>query len=104
MSTFTITGSPLRYKFWKKRMEKAQQMMLKYQNTVIDVTTVIVPTPSTMIIKFSVTNTGKKYELVMQGSYAPLYKKFQDGEAISPDKINAEVVIRAEFENAYEIN
>ena len=104
MSTFTITGSPFRHKIWSKILEKSQRMVRRYQDTTVDITTVVVPTPSTLIIKFSVTNTGKKYELVLQGTYAGLYKKYQDGEAINPSKINAEIVIRADFDNAYEIN
>lgn len=104
MSTFTITGSPFRYRVWSKILKKAQRKVRKYQDTTVDISTVVVPTPSTMIIKFAVTNTGKKYELVLQGSYAEQYKRAQDGEAINPDAINAEIVVRAEFDRAYEIN
>lgn len=104
MSTFTITGSPLRHKFWVSRLQKAQNMIKKYQDTIVDISSVVVPTPSSMIIKFSVTNTGKKYELVIQGSYADQYKKVQEGEAITPESINAESIIRNEFTSAYEIN
>lgn len=104
MATFTITGSPFRYRIWKSILNKAQLKIRKYENTVVNVTNIVVPTASTMIIKFTTTNNGNKYELINHGKFGELYKKQQDGEAITAQSINAELAIRHDFHRAYQIN
>lgn len=104
MSTFTIVRSPLKYRIWKRINEVSQKKLLKFQDLMIDVTNILVPTPSSMIIKFTVVNTGKRYELMLQGKYAEIYKETQDGEPIKPERVNAEIVIRSNMHCAFEIN
>ena len=104
MSTFVISGNTLRYRYWKSRLEKAKRMVNKYEDLTIDIVNIQTPTPSSMIIKFTIVNRKEKYELVLQGNYQELYKKSSTGAEISPEEINAEVIIRQKIGDAYHIN
>ena len=57
-----------------------------------------------MVIKFTTTNNGNKYELVTQGKYAPQYKKAADGEAITAEEVNAQAIIMNHLDDAFQIN
>ena len=105
MASFKITGHPWRYKLWQKRLEKAQIRVRQYEDTTIDITGVVLPTPSTMIIKFMNLNKKTKYELVIQGNYGELYKKkVEDNTTITPEDVNAEMIIRHSIDRAYSTN
>lgn len=105
MASFKITGSPFLYKIWQKRLEKATAKVRRYEDTTIDIASVLLPTPSTMIIKFVNLNKKVKYELVVQGNYGELYKKkVEENASITPEDVNAEMIIRQQIHNAYSIN
>ena len=58
-----------------------------------------------MIIKFVNLNKKLKYELVIQGNYSELYKrKTEDDSPISPEEVNAEMIIRQSIIRAYPTN
>lgn len=104
MTQFTIPGNPWLYKYWKKRLEKSQRMVKKYENTVVDIISITMPTASSMLIKFNTTNNGKKYELILQGRYHELYKKQQEGDSVKLEDIELEALIRLNLDSAYQIN
>lgn len=105
MASFRITGQPMLHRFWQKRLEKAQTKVRKYEDITIDVTGIVLPTPSTMIIKFVNLNKKVKYELVIQGNYSELYKrKVEEEVSITPEEVNAELIIRQQISQAYSTN
>lgn len=104
MTTFKIEGNSLKHKFWKRRLEAAQRRVRQYEDTIVDITTILVPTPSTMVIKFTTTNNGNKYELVIQGKYAKQYKEAAEGIEITAADINAQAIIVNRLDEAYQIN
>ena len=104
MTTFKMEGNTLLYKIWKRRLEKAKKKVKLYEDTVVDITTILVPTPSLMVLKFTTINNGNRYELVLQGSYAKQYKDAGEGIEISPISINAEGVIASRLDEAFQIN
>ena len=104
MTTFKMEGNQFLFSIWKRRLEKAQRMVKKYEDTVVDITTILIPTPSLMVIKFTTTNNGNKYELVIQGKYASLYKKAADGIEITADTVNARDIIINRLDEAFQIN
>lgn len=105
MASFKITGQPLLYRFWQWRLERAQRKARKYEDITIDISNVLLPTPSTMIIKFTNLNKNKKFELVLQGNYAEVFKKTRESEeGVTPDLVNAEAIIRQQISQAYIIN
>jgi len=104
MATFKIEGNSLKYKFWKRRLETAQRKVREYEDTVVDITTILVPTPSIMVIKFTTTNNGNKYELVIQGKYAKQYKEAVEGTEVTAADINAQAIIMNRLDEAFQIN
>lgn len=104
MSSFKIVNNPMKYKIWKWINKISAEKVKKYQDITIDVSNVILATPSTMIIKFTVVNTGKKYELANQGKFAELYRKQDEEGSIDINSINTELIIRDLIKGAYEIN
>jgi len=105
MASFKITGSPFLHRIWQKRLEKATTKVRRYEDITIDIASVLLPTPSTMIIKFVNLNKKVKYELVVQGNYGELYKKkVEENASITPEDVNAEMIIRQQIHNAYSIN
>lgn len=104
MASFKITGKPLLYKFWNWKLNRAQRKIKKYEDTSIDVSNVIMPTPSTLIIKFTNLNKNKKFELVIQGNYSKLYKETKDVDLMKVPDINVEEIIRSRISEAYIIN
>ena len=104
MASFKITGKPLLHKFWNWKLNRAQRKIKKYEDTSIDVSNVIMPTPSTLIIKFTNLNKNKKFELVIQGNYSKLYKETKDVDLMKVPDINVEEIIRSRISEAYIIN
>ena len=104
MTTFRMEGNQFLFSLWKRRLEKAQRMVKKYEDTVVDITTILVPTPSMMVIKFTTTNNGNKYELVIQGKYAKQYKETSEGLEVAPSSINAQAIIMNRLDEAFQIN
>ncbi len=104
MTTFRMEGNSLLYRIWKRRFDKAQVMIKRYEDTVVDISSVTFPTASLMVIKFTTTNNGNKYELVLQGKYAKQYKKSSEGIEVQPFEVNAESIIRTNLQEAYQIN
>ena len=104
MSTFTIEGNNLKYKFWKNRLKRAQRKVRQSEDTIVDISNIICPTPSLIVIKFTTTNNGNKYELVIQGKYGDLYKKASKGDTIVVEDINAQEIITNNLNEAFQIN
>ena len=42
MSTFKIEGNNLKYKYYKRVMEREQRKVRKYEDTVVDITNIII--------------------------------------------------------------
>jgi hypothetical protein len=104
MSTIKITGNPIRHRIWKYLLEKSQTSIKAHENTVIDITSVNMYTPSLIVIKFLISNTGKKYELIFQGKYSETYKKITTGGEALEDLLDTKMMVRTGWENAFEIN
>ena len=104
MTTFRMKGNTMLYRIWKRRLDKAQVMVKQYEDTVVDISSVSFPTASLMVIKFTTTNNGNKYELVLQGKYIKQYKKSSEGVEVLPSEVNAEGIIRTNLQEAYQIN
>ena len=104
MNTFTINGNKLLHRFWTKINSISQKRIRKYQDNVVDITAITFPTPFTMVIKFTIANTGNKFELIQQGPFQSLFRKVQDGEILVPEEHGIEHIIRSEFQNAYKVN
>lgn len=101
--TFTIKGNPRIYSIWKKINDISAKRLRKNGDLVIDVNSISLPTPSSLLIKFTKVNTGKKYELVFQGKYSEIYKKVSDGFEVSA-LVHAKQLISDNITKAFEIN
>ena len=101
--TFTIKGSPRAYSIWKKINDISAKKLKRNEDSVIDINTISLPTPSLLLIKFTTINTGKKYELVFQGKYSEIYKKISEGFEVS-ELVSAKELIKDNIKNAFEIN
>ena len=100
MEQFTIKGSSLPHRIYSNILAYAQNKVRRYEDKVVDVISVKLPSAFCMVIRFSILNKNEKYEIVLQGQFAAAYKQQEEGKAID---FNAEILIRENLKDAYKI-
>jgi hypothetical protein len=100
MEQFTLQGSSLPHRLYSRILAFAQARVRKYEDKVVDVVSVKLPSAFCMVIRFTILNKNEKYEIVLQGQFQSAYKQQEEGK---PVEYNTEILIRENLKDAYKI-
>jgi len=71
---------------------------------VIDPTSVKLPTPYCLVIRYSVTNKAEKYELVLQGDWRTWYAEMaNDSDLEKPKELDVVMTIRHKHDKSLKL-
>lgn len=105
MDQFQISRKPFRNKIYKNLVDYFTKKVKQTESLVIDPISVKLPTAYCLIIRFSVTNKGEKYELALQGDWRTWYSEMANNpDLIKPKDLDIEMVIRTRYKDAYRIS
>jgi hypothetical protein len=91
---FKIKGKKSKHKFWSWIFKMAQKKVKESEEKVVNVISVTFPSAFCMLIRYEIINEGKKYEIVTQGDYQEVYKKWKESEETEvSETINVEALI-----------
>ena len=92
---FKMNGNKTKLKLWNWLLKISQKKVKKYEQDIVNVISVNFPSAFCLIIRYEIINEGCKYEIVSQGDYSEIYKKWKESEeTIIPENVKVEYIIK----------
>lgn len=100
---FTIQGKTNRYKFWTWLAKIVQKKIKKFEPKTVNVISTTFPSAFSLLIRYEIINSSKKYEIILQGDFKKQFKEWKENQELDAPSINAESIIIEHHKNSTQV-